>query len=146
MQLFLIYTRKLRLESLSGGDSAAGDTSALGFLKSNDGVVHVALTVKPSVPAENPVSSIGTRRRAVKSKVKASPELVVEVEVHQALDALRHRKGDTGASLALELLLMSQEVMPVARAGSVLWRSRCVCPFGLDVARRAVCVPACGAP
>ncbi|GAA5834015.1 hypothetical protein JCM9279_004189 [Rhodotorula babjevae] len=110
-ELFLVYTRKLQLASSSGDDAAAGDTSALGYLDSNDGVVHVALPVKPPPASEKPASITGRRRRAAKSKVSESRELVVEVEVHQALDALRHRKGDTGSVLWRSSLHLAQYLL-----------------------------------
>ncbi|GAA5932610.1 hypothetical protein JCM3775_005977 [Rhodotorula graminis] len=98
-ELFLVYTRKIQLASSSNDESTAANTSALGYLEGKDGVVHVALTVKAPAATEAQTSRTGARRRAIKSKSKESQELVVEVEVHQALDALRHRKGDTGSVL-----------------------------------------------
>lgn len=44
--------------------------------------------------------------RSSKAKGKQKEEVVVEVELHQSLDALRNRKGDTGEfSLTITLIL-----------------------------------------
>lgn len=176
VQIFLLYTRKLQLAS-RGADRAdrnrvgAVETDGLGFAATAGEVVPVSLTVTDPWTAAVAAASAGEgdhaapadlvgrgkskRRRAKKLPPRARDDVTVQVELHQSLDALRHRKGDTGThtrcARCLSLSLCSLDrippppsppksqvecrpfsrtglfsVIPCACAGSVLWRLRYV--------------------
>jgi hypothetical protein len=97
-QIFLLYTRKQELSSTSptSGDAQAATATGLGAMD-REGVLNLSLTVpNPWVTMGNGGKKVGKGGR---SKGKQKEEVVVEVELHQSLDALRNRKGDTGAFL-----------------------------------------------
>lgn len=66
----------------------------------------VSLTIRDPLAAQSssnkPFGSKGARGKGKKGQKK--DDVVVQVDVHQALDALRNRKGDTGASWPEEVL------------------------------------------
>lgn len=115
----MLYTRKLQLaasSSSSSSDTAVllPKTDGLGFAAEAGAVIPVTLTVTnpwSAIEQEGggpaPRAAASSRRRTKKKKknsdepkklaaTRAQDEVTVEVELHQSLDALRHRKGDTG--------------------------------------------------
>ncbi|GAA5980732.1 hypothetical protein JCM10908_001756 [Rhodotorula pacifica] len=122
-EIFLLYTRKLQLASSDRSepqqakneeDQDAVKTDGLGFASEAGEVVPVSLTITdpwtvPSSVVGNATSTDTGGKKAAARRKKPSTstnlaarrkgDLTVEVELHQSLDALRHRKGDTGSVL-----------------------------------------------
>ncbi|GAA6050452.1 hypothetical protein JCM3770_002603 [Rhodotorula araucariae] len=102
-EIFLLYTRKLQIASVGADSGADVSDSALGYLSGKDGVLPVSLTItnpEQRGRADTHTSFSKARRaEAGKERGPKEDEVVVDVVVHQALDALRHRKGDTGSVL-----------------------------------------------
>ncbi|BGP44747.1 Ribosomal protein lysine methyltransferase [Rhodotorula kratochvilovae] len=130
-EIFVLYTRKLQLASSSAADGASGAhdaDSALGYLSGREGVLPVSLTI--ANPALRPTGATakeakGGRTKGKKGKARGRDEVLVEVEVHQALDALRHRKGDTASvlwrtSIHLAHYLLQSHHFPSASAAPLL--------------------------
>ncbi|GAA5995087.1 uncharacterized protein JCM10292_004532 [Rhodotorula paludigena] len=122
-EIFLLYTRKLQVSSSGSGSAAsdeqAGDKGGLGFHSSTQEILPVSLTIRDPLAAQSTsnerLSSKGARGKGKKGQKK--DEVVVQVDVHQALDALRNRKGDTGSvvwrlSLNLAQYLLQQHHFP----------------------------------
>ncbi|BGP12671.1 hypothetical protein JCM10213_008808 [Rhodosporidiobolus nylandii] len=102
-EIFLLYTRKQQLASLSA-PSAAGSGHAgsggLGSLADKEGVLRIELAISSPWAAQAGEEGKRAKGGRKKGKEKGKEKTVeVEVEVHQSLDLLRHRKGDTGSVL-----------------------------------------------
>ncbi|BGP52867.1 Ribosomal protein lysine methyltransferase [Rhodotorula sphaerocarpa] len=120
-EIFLLYTRKLQLAGQSrspgseqkegGKDEETLKTDGLGFASEAGEVVPVVLTVSDprldaaEAPNVSGSAALGPRRGGPKrgkgagGSVGARKQVTVEVDLHQSLAALRHRKGDTGSVL-----------------------------------------------
>ncbi|GAA5826898.1 hypothetical protein JCM11251_002148 [Rhodosporidiobolus azoricus] len=102
-EIFLLYSRKQQLAS-SNSAVASTSPSGLGSHSDKEGVLSLSLAIKDPWTAAvdaGPHSS-GRSKRTASSKSKKGKEkeeVTVDVELHQALDVLRHRKGDTGSVL-----------------------------------------------
>ncbi|KDE05408.1 hypothetical protein MVLG_04203 [Microbotryum lychnidis-dioicae p1A1 Lamole] len=105
-EIFLIYTRKLGLaetDSRTSSSEGAAKTfpPGLGFLDSSKEVIVVPLLIEPSENTSSSTKSNNGRRSKKKTGAGGVPLLPKELEVMvcQDLQALRHRKGDTGSVL-----------------------------------------------
>lgn len=91
----------LHAQAQLGAPGGAAGSTALGYLEGRDGVLDVQLTIAPPLSSSTGTVTDANRggRRAGRTKAakEQKKEVLVGVEVHQSLDALRHRKGDTGA-------------------------------------------------
>ncbi|GAA5847042.1 hypothetical protein JCM5353_005757, partial [Sporobolomyces roseus] len=112
-EIFLIYTNKQQ----SQAEESPNDTGGLGFHSSHGDVLNLSLTIEnPWLPSVD--QNDGKKRaKGKKSKEKGKDSFEVEVEVHQSLDNLRNRKGDTGSvlwrlSLHLAKYLLRSHIYP----------------------------------
>ncbi|GAA6036640.1 hypothetical protein JCM8097_001266 [Rhodosporidiobolus ruineniae] len=118
-EIFLLYTRKQQLAQQRAG-AAAPSSSGLGSHSDKEGVLHLSLPISnPWTTSNGAEAGRGKKRAPVggSRKGKEKEDMTVEVELHQALDALRHRKGDTGSvlwrvSLHLATYLLTQHRFP----------------------------------
>ncbi|GAA5972342.1 hypothetical protein JCM11641_002417 [Rhodosporidiobolus odoratus] len=101
-EIFLLYTRKQQLAGPpTVGSSGFPSSSGLGSHSDKEGVLFLSLAVS------NPLSTVRDTSTAQGKKSKKAgrkgtekeEEVTVEVELHQELNALRNRKGDTGSVL-----------------------------------------------
>ncbi|SCZ90591.1 BZ3500_MvSof-1268-A1-R1_Chr1-3g02085 [Microbotryum saponariae] len=104
-EIFLLYTRKLGLvETNSRTSSSEGAAKTLppglGFLDTTKEVIVVPLLIEPSENTSSPTKSKNGKISKKKTGRGGGPLLPKELEVMvcQDLQALRHRKGDTGES------------------------------------------------
>ncbi|GAA6004320.1 hypothetical protein JCM10207_000667 [Rhodosporidiobolus poonsookiae] len=121
-EIFLLYTRKQQLASTSDASTTAGSKqSGLGSHSDKEEVLTVEIEVTNPWLASSATSSIkpakGKRGTSSSKKGKEKEAVVVEVELHQALNDLRNRKGDTGSvlwrvSLHLATYLLRQHHFP----------------------------------
>ncbi|SGY33643.1 BQ5605_C002g01519 [Microbotryum silenes-dioicae] len=135
-EIFLIYTRKLGLaetDSRTSSSEGAAKTfpPGLGFLDSSKEVIVVPLLIEPSENTSSSTKSNNGRRSKKKTGAGGVPLLPKELEVMvcQDLQALRHRKGDTGESRMWSILraitaMIALLIITSIRlcVGSVLWR------------------------
>ncbi|GAA5916801.1 hypothetical protein JCM6882_004172 [Rhodosporidiobolus microsporus] len=119
-EIFLLYSRKQQLAS-TAAPGASTNASGLGSHSDKEGVLSLSLAIKdPWAAAAGSSDALGRvkgPRGSNSKKGKEKEEVTVDVELHQALDALRHRKGDTGSvlwrvSLHLATYLLTTHHLP----------------------------------
>ncbi|GAA5894204.1 hypothetical protein JCM5296_004684 [Sporobolomyces johnsonii] len=98
-EIFLLYTRKqqTRAAAIDANEPSAASEGGLGFHSAKDEVLSLELVVTNPwmAPGQKPSGGKGKGNR----KGKEKEEVTVEIELHQSLDALRNRRGDTGSVL-----------------------------------------------
>ncbi|GAA5908339.1 uncharacterized protein JCM6883_004353 [Sporobolomyces salmoneus] len=97
-EIFLLYTKKqqasIRLSALTAAQQ--GREGGLGINSDSGDLLELSLSI------ENPwrkVEDETKRKKGKKVQGKAKELIEVEVELHQSLNALRNRAGDTGSVL-----------------------------------------------
>ncbi|KAK4058066.1 Ribosomal protein lysine methyltransferase [Microbotryomycetes sp. JL221] len=98
-EIFWLYTRKQ-------ADSSTSNSTGLGFINDKTDVLHLTLEISDPLTNhdqhQHDYNIKSTRRKhasSLKPKASVVADTVVQLELYQDLDALRHRKGDTGSVL-----------------------------------------------
>ena len=98
VQIFLLYTAKAQYEA---SEASRATPASLGFVQATVDLVPISLTVVEPVRAAEASTTTAKKARG-KQKVPLK-QVEIELQLHQDLDSLRNRKGDTGAFTLCDL-------------------------------------------
>ncbi|GAA5959013.1 hypothetical protein JCM21900_000726 [Sporobolomyces salmonicolor] len=98
-EIFLLYARKQqnRAVAIDANDPSGVSEGGLGFHSAKDEVLSLEFVITNPWVAQGQRPSGGKGKKSRNGKEKE--EVKVEIELHQSLDALRNRRGDTGSVL-----------------------------------------------